>query len=65
MGVNLDKPKVGQPCNGCGLCCQIQVCRNGAYILGLVDELGGNSTRPLPCFNGIPGPAAMWCCAKA
>lgn len=43
----LNKPKIGQPCNGCGICCRLQVCRNGAYILGLVKELG--DTVPGPC----------------
>lgn len=32
----LEKPKIGQPCNGCGLCCMIQVCRNGALVQGLI-----------------------------
>ena len=36
----IDKPKVGAPCNDCGLCCQIQICRNGAFVLGLVEQLG-------------------------
>lgn len=44
---DLLKPKVGQPCNGCGLCCKIQVCRNGAYVQGLVTQLG--ETVPGPC----------------
>lgn len=43
----LTKPAIGEPCNGCGLCCKVQVCRNGAYVLGLVDILG--DTVPGPC----------------
>lgn len=43
----LEKPKIGLPCNNCGLCCQIQVCRNGAFILNLVENLG--DTVPGPC----------------
>ncbi|MDR1553357.1 MAG: hypothetical protein LBS69_07845 [Prevotellaceae bacterium] len=36
----MNKPKIGEPCNGCGICCLTQVCRNGAYLLKLVNELG-------------------------
>lgn len=43
----LNKPKIGEACNACGLCCTIQVCRNGAYVLQLVDKLG--DTVPGPC----------------
>lgn len=43
----IDKPKIGQPCNGCGLCCKVQVCMNGAFVLKLVNRLG--DTVPGPC----------------
>ena len=43
----ITKPKIGEPCNHCGLCCLSQVCRNGAYVLGLVSSLG--DTVPGPC----------------
>ena len=36
----IEKPKIGEPCNGCGICCKIQVCMNGAFVQGLVRELG-------------------------
>lgn len=55
MGVNLEKPKVGELCNGCGLCCQIQVCRNGAYVLGLVDQLGETVPGPCPALTEYQG----------
>lgn len=42
------KPKIGEPCNGCGLCCLSQPCKNGAYILGLVKNLG-DDTYPGKC----------------
>lgn len=43
----LEKPKIGHACNGCGLCCRIQICRNGAFVQGLVRKLG--DTVPGPC----------------
>lgn len=43
----MEKPKIGHPCNGCGICCRAQVCMNGAYVLGLVRHLG--DTMPVPC----------------
>ncbi len=36
----MEKPKIGEPCNGCGICCRTRVCYNGAYIQRLVKELG-------------------------
>lgn len=48
--IKLPKPKIGEPCNGCGLCCSVQVCRNGAFVLGLVDELGDTVAGPCPAI---------------
>lgn len=48
------KPKVGESCNGCGLCCLNQVCKNGAYVLGLVDHLGDNPEGPCPAVVKHP-----------
>ena len=31
----LDKPPIGAPCNGCGLCCIMKVCSGGVVVLGL------------------------------
>jgi hypothetical protein len=28
------KPAYGQPCNGCGLCCSVEVCKIGQAALG-------------------------------
>lgn len=50
MKQNLPKPKIGQACNGCGLCCMLQVCRNGAYVLGLVKTLGETVKGPCPAL---------------
>lgn len=36
----LKKPKIGEPCNGCGLCCRLTVCHTGAYMMNLVDYWG-------------------------
>lgn len=33
INLPLAKPYVGQPCNGCGLCCHIQLCNTGAFLL--------------------------------
>lgn len=46
----LHKPKIGEKCNGCGLCCMIQVCRNGAYVQGLVKQLGETIAGPCPAL---------------
>lgn len=49
--IKLPKPQVGEPCNGCGLCCQIQVCRNGAYVLKLVKNFGDTVPGPCPALT--------------
>lgn len=50
MVTTLPKPKIGDPCNGCGLCCMISVCRNGAYVQGLVKTLGDTVKGPCPAL---------------
>jgi hypothetical protein len=50
----LKKPKIGEKCNGCGICCVAQVCRNGAYLLGLVDNLGETISGPCPAIARKP-----------
>lgn len=30
--LSLDKPKQGDPCNGCGMCCLVQVCALGVEL---------------------------------
>lgn len=47
----MGKPRIGEPCNGCGICCQAQVCRNGAYLLGLVDNFGETVKGPCPAMR--------------
>lgn len=31
--ITLKKPLIGEPCNGCGICCHIQLCNTGAFLL--------------------------------
>lgn len=44
----LEKPKIGEPCNGCGVCCNIVMCNTGAFLLKKVAYLGEKSI-PGPC----------------
>lgn len=30
---DLDKPSYGSPCNGCGLCCRLEVCQVGRMTM--------------------------------
>lgn len=50
----LEKPPIGEPCNRCGLCCQIRVCSAGSYALGLVERFGDRVDGPCPalCRDG-------------
>lgn len=43
-----DKPKIGEPCNGCGLCCKLFVCHTGAFMLGLT-KYPGEKRLQGPC----------------
>lgn len=47
----LEKPAIGEKCNGCGLCCQVQVCSTGSFALGLVDKLGDRASGPCPALT--------------
>lgn len=46
----LEKPPIGAPCNGCGLCCQTTVCSAGSLILGLVNRPGDRAPGPCPAL---------------
>lgn len=46
----MKKPYVGEPCNGCGICCKARVCYNGAFAQGLVNELGDTVDGPCPAI---------------
>ena len=50
----MEKPKIGEPCIGCGLCCLTQVCMNGSYVLGLVDRLGDYAEGRCPALKESP-----------
>lgn len=43
--IKLPKPKIGEPCNGCGLCCHIQICNTGAFLLKKVKYLGEKTIK--------------------
>lgn len=47
MSSALLKPKVGEPCNGCGICCRITICIHGTYWLGL-GKFGERAAGPCP-----------------
>jgi len=49
----LEKPQVGQPCNGCGLCCEHEMCDVGAYSLGYVSVFGECTVGPCPALETL------------
>lgn len=46
------KPQLGSPCNGCGFCCQQEVCELGILILG-------STQAPCPLLHYEGG--RTWC----
>lgn len=52
--MEIKKPKIGEPCNGCGICCMTQTCRSGTYVLGLVDEFGEYAEGRCPALVQRP-----------
>lgn len=42
------KPKRGEPCNGCGLCCHLEVCAIGKYAFP-------DSPAPCPAIAYVDG----------
>lgn len=49
----LSKPTFGEPCNGCGYCCQQEVCRVG------LEAFGPNTQAPCPALVLRDG--RTWC----
>lgn len=47
----IEKPPIGAPCNGCGLCCQVHVCGMGSFLLGLVETYGDRAPGPCPALK--------------
>lgn len=43
--VKLPKPKIGEPCNGCGICCHIQICNTGAFLLRKTKYFGEKTIK--------------------
>lgn len=52
--MKLDKPPVGAPCNGCGLCCETLICSAGSFTMGLVTEYGRRAPGPCPALVTEP-----------
>ena len=47
----LEKPKVGEACNNCGLCCALNICNAGAFLLKKVNYLGEKQiSEPCPAL---------------
>lgn len=46
----IEKPAIGDPCNGCGLCCRAQVCSIGSFTLRLVEKYGERAPGPCPAM---------------
>lgn len=42
----LPKPEIGNPCNGCGLCCITTTCAAGSFVMGLVINYGERAAGP-------------------
>jgi hypothetical protein len=45
--ISIAKPREGQPCNGCGLCCQMELCG-----IGVMAFPGASAPCPALRFNG-------------
>lgn len=48
----MDKPRYGDPCNGCGWCCQQELCPVGKQVFGDI---------PGPCPALVPAVNRYWC----
>lgn len=50
--MTLEKPKFKEPCNGCGLCCRLELC-------DIAEEYFPGASAPCPAleFDGV----RMWC----
>jgi hypothetical protein len=47
--IDLPKPRYGDPCNGCGLCCRLEICGEGETALAALGIYDGPAAGP-PCF---------------
>jgi len=45
-----EKPPIGAPCNGCGVCCRATVCSCGSLLLRLVSTPGERAPGPCPAL---------------
>jgi hypothetical protein len=53
---HITKPRYGAPCNGCGLCCRLEVCRAGVIALR---QLGAEPVAP--CILLVEMDGRYWC----
>lgn len=57
----LPKPKIGEPCNGCGLCCMVVMCNVGAYLMKKTNVWGERKVSG-PCPALVKKPDGMMLC---
>lgn len=50
----IERPEFGAPCNGCGYCCEHQVCAIGSFTQQLVDSYGERVPGPCPALVTEP-----------
>jgi len=50
---DLPKPKYGAPCNGCGLCCKLEICDIGVEALEAMDDW--STVAPCPFLVELDG----------
>ncbi len=48
-----EKPRFGEPCNGCGFCCASEVCKVGLAMFG--------DDTPAPCPAMVYSDGRFWC----
>jgi hypothetical protein len=46
--IDLPKPRFREPCNGCGLCCRLEICGEGETALAALGIYDGPGAGP-PC----------------
>lgn len=53
MRVEIEKPPFGAPCNGCGYCCEMEVCAIGKVAMG--------ENAEAPCKMLLHEHGRNWC----
>lgn len=57
MPIDLSKPRYAAPCNGCGLCCKLELCHIAEQAF---EELGFMDEKP-PCSFLVESEGRYWC----